>query len=55
MSPVLTPPAKLSKPGGESINSLDREARGPQVAGGNKTSMADFFFFLFSSNRVLSW
>lgn len=43
VSPVLTPPAKLSKSGGESINSLDREARGPQVAGGNKTSMAGYF------------
>lgn len=48
VSPVLIPPAKLSKLAGESINSLDRKAKGPQVAGGNKTSMAGFFFFSFS-------
>ena len=34
---------------GDSVNSFGREARGPQVAGGNKTrgnkKVADFFFF----------
>ena len=29
----------------ESVNSLGREARGPQLAGGNKTSSGRFFFF----------
>ena len=54
VSPVLIPPAKLSKLAGESINSLDRKAKGPQVAGGNKTPSFKHFF-LFSSNPVLSW
>ena len=53
VSPVLTPPAKLSKSGGESINSLDREARGPQVAGGNKLQVADVLFPFLLMKSVL--
>jgi len=37
-----------------SVNGLGREARGPQGAGGNKITSGRRFF-LFSSNRVLSW
>ena len=33
----------------ESVNSLDREARGPQAAGGNKTASAEFFPFLLTT------
>ena len=39
----------------ECVNSLSREARGPQEAGGNKIASGRHIFFLFSSNPVLSW
>ena len=39
----------------ESVNSLSKEATGPQVAGGNKLQVVHNFFSLFSSNPVLSW
>lgn len=40
----------------ENVNSLRREARGPQVTGGNKTTSGRLFFFSFllASNPVLS-
>ena len=33
----------------ESVNSLEREARGPQAAGGDKLQVQNFFLFLLTT------